>query len=217
MCAVTGTWLGLRKAHASVELVEPQNGAHSSTEDVERPKTFVEKVRQLGYAPRELYIIFSIKFAESTAYYAFSYVYTAFLSDEFGFSDVEAGVLYTLYGLLCSAIGLLVGPMIDALDLRTSLLLGTIPSFIGRFGSAVTRDRAFVSMCSYALLPLGAAFGMPVRRPRSAVAAVAGRALTACVACLHRRSSLWACVASRTPRTAPLPSRSSTRSCVSPR
>ena len=211
MCAVTGT-------HASVELVEQQNGAHSSTEDVERPKTFVEKVRQLGYAPRELYIIFSIKFAESTAYYAFSYVYTAFLSDEFGFSDVEAGVLYTLYGLLCSAIGLLVGPMIDALDLRTSLLLGTIPSFIGRLGSAVTRDRAFVSMCSYALLPLGAAFGMPVRRHApSAVAAVAARALTACVACLHRRSSLWECVASRTPRTAPLPSRSSTRSCVSRR
>ena len=127
-----------------------------------RPKSFREKVLQLRYAPRELFIIYSIKFAESTAYYAFSYVYTAFLSEEFGFSDIEAGVLYTMYGLLCSVIGLLVGPLIDSIDLRTALLLGTVPSFVGRLGSAVTGSRKFVSICSYALLPLGAAFGMPV-------------------------------------------------------
>ena len=101
-----------------------------------RPKSFLEKMLQLRHAPRELFIIFSIKFAESTAYYAFSYVYVAFLSEEFDFSDVEAGVLYTLYGLLCSVIGLLAGPLIDAIDLRTALLIGTIPSFLGRFGSA---------------------------------------------------------------------------------
>ena len=127
-----------------------------------RPKSFLEKMLQLRHAPRELFIIFSIKFAESTAYYAFSYVYVAFLSEEFDFSDVEAGVLYTLYGLLCSVIGLLAGPLIDAIDLRTALLIGTIPSFLGRFGSAVTTSRSFVSMCSYALLPLGAACSMPV-------------------------------------------------------
>ena len=127
-----------------------------------RPKSFLEKMLQLRHAPRELFIIFSIKFAESTAYYAFSYVYVAYLSEEFDFSDVEAGVLYTLYGLLCSVIGLLAGPLIDAIDLRTALLIGTIPSFLGRFGSAVTTSRSFVSMCSYALLPLGAAFSMPV-------------------------------------------------------
>ena len=33
-----------------------------------------------------------------------------------GVADVEAGVLYTLYGLLCSVIGLLAGPLIDAID-----------------------------------------------------------------------------------------------------
>ena len=127
-----------------------------------KTKSFKTSLAQLRYAPRDLFIIFSIKFAESTAYYAFAYVYTAFLSDEFGFTDVEAGVLYTLYGMLCSVIGLLVGPLIDALDLRTCLLLGTIPSFLGRLVSALTGDRRVVSMCSYALLPLGAAFGMPV-------------------------------------------------------
>jgi hypothetical protein len=51
---------------------------------IARPKTFVQKFRELGYAPRDLYIIYSIKFAESTAYYAFSYIYTPYLSIEFG-------------------------------------------------------------------------------------------------------------------------------------
>ena len=55
-----------------------------------KTKSFKTSLAQLRYAPRDLFIIFSIKFAESTAYYAFAYVYTAFLSDEFGFTDVEA-------------------------------------------------------------------------------------------------------------------------------
>mmetsp|Transcript_66533 Transcript_66533/g.110629 ORF Transcript_66533/g.110629 Transcript_66533/m.110629 type:complete len:506 (-) Transcript_66533:373-1890(-) len=125
-------------------------------------KPFWEKVAQLLYAPRELFFIFSIKFAESTAYFAFSYIYAQYLSDEFGFSDIEAGILYGLYGLLCSVFGLIAGPAIDALDLRSALLLGTIPSFIARCGSALSREPRFIAFCSVSLLPLGAAFGLPV-------------------------------------------------------
>lgn len=102
-------------------------GATSSGFEPTRPKTFVEKIVQLSHAPRDLYLIYSIKFAESTAYYAFSYIYAAYLSAEFGMSDVEAGILYALYGVLCSVFGLMAGPLIDALDLRTSLLIGTVP------------------------------------------------------------------------------------------
>ena len=195
-------------------------------------KSFKTSLSQLRYAPRDLFTIFSIKFAESTAYYSFAYIYTSFLSDEFGFSDVEAGVLYTIYSLLCSVIGLMVGPLIDALDLRTSLLLGTIPSFIGRLGSALTHDRRVVSMCSYALLPLGAAFGMPAsncarraphrtsRPPHSRRhaphATVPGGRLAEVEVRPARRSSPWACAASPTPRTAPSPSPCSTRYSASP-
>ena len=77
-------------------------------------------------------------------------------------SDVDAGILYALYGVLCSVFGLIAGPAIDSLSLRSALLLGTIPSFIARFGSAVTQDVDFVAFCSVSLLPLGAAFGLPV-------------------------------------------------------
>ena len=129
---------------------------------VARQKTFVQKIRELGYAPRDLYLIYSIKFAESTAYFAFSYIYAPYLSMEFGMSDIDAGILYALYGVLCSVFGLLAGPVIDSLPLRSALLLGTVPSFIARFGSALTIDVDFVAFCSISALPLGAAFGLPV-------------------------------------------------------
>lgn len=133
-----------------------------ATAAAQQPKTFLQKLQEIGYAPRELWIIYSIKFAESTAYFAFSYIYAPYLSDVFGFSDIEAGMLYAYYGVLCSVFGLLAGPVIDSLDLRSALLVGTIPSFAARFGSAVTDDPDFVSMCSISALPIGAAFGLPV-------------------------------------------------------
>eukprot|EP00966_Prymnesium_polylepis_P008165 187925-Prymnesium_polylepis.2 len=176
----------------------PEDTADGDAVDgvVARPKTLFEKVSQLRYAPRDLYLIYSIKFAESVAYYAFSYTYAPFLSREFGMSDVvsarqralspfcpasrvrpaccavtrtarprpsqEAGNLYALYGVLCSVFGLIAGPAIDAMELRSALLLGTIPSFAARLISALTTDNRVVSLCSMSLLPLGAAFGLPV-------------------------------------------------------
>ena len=139
-----------------------------ATAAAQQPKTFLQKLQEIGYAPRELWIIYSIKFAESTAYFAFSYIYAPYLSDVFGFSDIEAGMLYAYYGVLCSVFGLLAGPVIDSLDLRSALLVGTIPSFAARFGSAVTDDPDFVSMCSISALPIGAAFGLPGVRARRA-------------------------------------------------
>lgn len=146
-----------RSSDPWAELDEPDEPV-----SVERPKSFFEKAAQMKHAPRDLWILFSIKLAESTAYFAFSYIYAPYLSDEFGFTDIEAGFLYGMYGVLCSVFGLFSGPVIDALDLRSALLLGTIPSFIARLGSALTTDSRFMSLCSFSLLPIGASFGLPV-------------------------------------------------------
>ncbi len=169
-CDVRGgslAWLVAAMRRPSVEQLTPDKALDASAApavdgQTPRPKSFSEKLHQLLFAPRDLFLIFSIKFAESTAYYAFSYIYAAYLSAEFGMSDVEAGMLYGLYGVLCSVFGLLAGPMIDALDLRTSLLIGTVPSFIARLGSALTFSTSFAWFCSITVLPIGAAFGLPV-------------------------------------------------------
>ena len=141
---------------------DAEPGAADSSSSIDKPKTFWEKMTQLSYAPRDLYIIYSIKLCETCAYFAFSYVYAPFLSEEFGFSDVEAGMLYSGYGMLCSVFGLMAGPLIDRLSLRNALLLGTVPSFLGRLISSVTLESRTVTLCSVILLPLGATFGLPV-------------------------------------------------------
>ena len=76
--------------------VEPSAAASPADEasgDAERPKSFGEKVWQISFAPRDLLVVYSIKFAETTAYFAFSYIYAPFLSEELGMTDVEAGML----------------------------------------------------------------------------------------------------------------------------
>jgi MFS family permease len=127
-----------------------------------KPKSFAEKAWQITFAPRDLFIIYSIKFAESTAYYASIFTLPPFLTSDFGLTDVEAGYIYALYGLLSSVYGMFAGPIIDAQKLRTSLLCGTLPCFIARFGTAMTEDPNKIWWLSVTALPLGAAFGLPV-------------------------------------------------------
>lgn len=50
------------------------------------------------------------QFLESYAYYTISYSLLLYLSNEFGFSDSEAGWIYGITGLLVSVYGFVVGP-----------------------------------------------------------------------------------------------------------
>merc|ERR1719182_1051999 len=59
-----------------------------------KPKKGKEGVEQLRYAPRELFIIISMKFAEIAGYYAGAYIYTTYFTEELGMTDQQAGNLY---------------------------------------------------------------------------------------------------------------------------
>jgi hypothetical protein len=49
-------------------------------------------------SPPELYTAFWLKFLDSYSYFSFSIIFTLFLSSDFGFSDVQAGTFYGLWG-----------------------------------------------------------------------------------------------------------------------
>jgi len=130
------------------------------------PEKLVEQARlgpaALKYAPRDLYIVYSIKFAECVAYYGFAYIYVSFLSEELNFTDEEAGDLYSVYGLLCTVVGLQMGYVIDRLGVRRSAMIGTVASFFARFLSLVTYSKWWACLISLTFFPVGAAFGVPV-------------------------------------------------------
>ena len=45
----------------------------------------------LSNSPSELYKTYILKFLDSYSYFSFALIFTLFLSDEFGFGDIEAG------------------------------------------------------------------------------------------------------------------------------
>jgi len=127
-----------------------------------KPKRDQEGIEQLRYAPRELFMIISMKFAEIAAYYGTAYVYTNYLTEELGCSDQEAGNLYAAYGFITTFLGVGAGIVIDKLGVRRSLLIGTIASSIARFGTGITGSKWTAGFISVTFYPLGAAFGVPV-------------------------------------------------------
>lgn len=124
--------------------------------------SFFYKIFQLRHAPRELFLIYLMKFFECLAYYAYAYIFVKYVSDDFGLTDKQAGCLYAGYGLLCSLIGLLAGSYIDVYGVRTSCLIGSGASLLARLLSAFTSSPFIVCVLSLTLFPIGAAFGIPV-------------------------------------------------------
>eukprot|EP00744_Colponema_vietnamica_P001006 GILI01001728.1.p1 GENE.GILI01001728.1~~GILI01001728.1.p1 ORF type:complete len:499 (-),score=93.05 GILI01001728.1:441-1937(-) len=123
---------------------------------------FFEGLHSFKNSPRELWIVFILKFLESYAYFAMSYTLIIYLSEEFGFTDEQAGWTYGLFSTLISVYGCLIGSVIDNLGVRWSLVIGGFLLCCGRFVIALTTNRHILTWTFYTLLPVGSALGIPV-------------------------------------------------------
>lgn len=143
---------------------------HPDSEIVAVPRTTVREklaklmvqVRLITEAPRELWLIFALKFLTSYAYFSLSLVLTMFLSDEFGMSDTSAGWAYGAYGVMSTFFGLLCGWFIDYLGVRASLLVGAIVGAFSRFVMALTTSKKTAVLMLYTLLPFAECLGIPI-------------------------------------------------------
>eukprot|EP00741_Cyanophora_paradoxa_P004068 tig00000767_g3950.t2 len=127
-----------------------------------RLKEFGSQLAALAPAPRELWVAYSLTIFESYSFFALSYVFVLYLSDEFGFSDTAAGLIYGFYGLVYAAFSLCVGVAVDKLGVRRSLLAGGVFLTSARLALAFCSGRGILYSVVFVLLPLGCAFGIPV-------------------------------------------------------
>mmetsp|Transcript_5274 Transcript_5274/g.8110 ORF Transcript_5274/g.8110 Transcript_5274/m.8110 type:complete len:511 (-) Transcript_5274:1012-2544(-) len=111
---------------------------------------------------RGLVLIFVAKFCESASYFSSVQVLTLFLTDELGFQDKSAGLLYGCYGALISIYGFFMGNSIDRLGVATSIKIGSSLSFIARGLLTITRYRWLMYLNLLVLLPIAGALGIPV-------------------------------------------------------
>lgn len=116
----------------------------------------------LRQCPRELWLVYALKVLESFAYFSASLNLSLYLTRVFGYSDLEAGMLYSAWGVTSGVIGLVIGPLIDWLGVRTSLLVGGSCLTLGRvmFAAATDRPQLYVSL--FFLQSVGMTLGIPV-------------------------------------------------------
>jgi len=124
--------------------------------------TVKTNLKSLCASPRELWLAYLLKFLESYGYFSMSVILVLYLSDEFHLSDVEAGMMYGLYGAITSGVGFLIGFVIDNLGVRLSLITGFTILSLSRFIMAVTTRLWMVKLALYVLLPIGSSLGIPV-------------------------------------------------------
>jgi dipeptide/tripeptide permease len=146
----------------------PKEGLEIASADIDSPKTtsliakVVDGMSSIRGSPRELYLAYILKFLEAYAYFSLSIIFTLFLSEDFGFSDIEAGILYGTWGALISVYGLVVGVLVDNLGVAKSLKVGFVISLVARLGIFFTTSRAWLIFHLCVTLPMGNFFGIPV-------------------------------------------------------
>jgi proton-dependent oligopeptide transporter, POT family len=118
--------------------------------------------QSLKGSPSELYKAYALKFLDSYSYFSFSIVFTLFLSQDFGFSDVQAGALYGLWGALVTLYGLLVGTLVDNMGVSRSLQLGFALSLLARVCIVFTTSKTMLLLHLCGTLPMGNCLGIPV-------------------------------------------------------
>lgn len=127
-----------------------------------RMKDFLNRFYSLKKAPRELWFVYLLKFLESYAYFSMSMNFVLFLSEEFQYSDVGAGTLYGVWGVLISVYGLLTGLLIDKMGVKMSLVLGGILSLIGRGIFSLAPNKWLMVSSVVLFMPVGFSLGIPV-------------------------------------------------------
>jgi dipeptide/tripeptide permease len=91
-----------------------------------------ESLRALAASPRELWIVYTMKLFESVAYFAIYSVLVLYLSDDLGYSDLEAGGLAGTWLTAVSLVVFVSGFVADSLGVRRALALAAASCVAGR-------------------------------------------------------------------------------------
>ena len=120
------------------------------------------RLSSLKDSPRELYINFVLKFLESFSYFAVSQILVIYLHTEFGFSDMQAGSMYGLWGISITFWGLCASALNDILGVRKSLLIGFSISVFSTLSLALVNSRTSLFFILFGIYPIGTAMGIPM-------------------------------------------------------
>ena len=134
--------------------------ATASTDTVRSWGETLDDFRALRGAPRELWIVFAVKFLESLAYFAIYNLIALYLSSDLGYTDVEAGTVAGTWLTVISVMTFFSGFVADALTIRRALLVSVTSCVVGRVLLAVSTARP-IALLALGVMSWGVASMMP--------------------------------------------------------
>jgi MFS family permease len=126
-------------------------------------RNFFQKFTILKGAPRELWLLFALKFVSVAAYSVTNRTLVLWLSSDFHFSDQSAGAIISgAWAPAMTLITLLVGSVTDAIGLRKTFILGVFICLFARCMMVVSTVEWLALSLGLFPLAVGEALGNPV-------------------------------------------------------
>lgn len=116
----------------------------------------------LAGSPRELWLLYGYKFSELLGYKLVGLSVVLWLSRDCGLSDLKAGSLYSGYSILASAMGLVVGALIDTAGIRKVMLASIALLLFSRFSMIWVSGPTLAFILGLAPMALGFAMVSPL-------------------------------------------------------
>jgi len=123
---------------------------------------FVQRFTILRGAPRELWLVFLLKFTMVAAYAVTNKTLALWLSSDIGFDDVRAGHFIQVWAISITTVTLLVGSLTDAIGLRRTFFAGVIVCLIARAVMVFSGFKWLALLGGMFPLAIGEALGTPV-------------------------------------------------------
>lgn len=118
----------------------------------------------LAKSPHVLWLILVANILESFAYFTISMNFVLFISDQYGFSDQEAGIYYSGWGIAITIWGILTSFMGDALGPGISIIVSSVISCGARFILCFFTETLMFYITTFIVMPIGISWGIPVFR-----------------------------------------------------
>lgn len=120
-----------------------------------------EGLKVLFDCPREIWIAYVLKILEGLCYFSTVLVLMAFLTQDMGMTDVEAGWTFGLWSAAMSLFMLFVGFVADSMGIKKALLLGLLIALVGRAAITFTTNPIIVYP-GLLFLSIGFAYMIPL-------------------------------------------------------
>lgn len=133
---------------------------NESFEESDHEATHIKDVNttwnNLYSAPKELWIILICKLFESFSFISEDFTFMLFFSEEFGMTDIECGLVYSLGAILTFIYGLFFsGYLIDNAGVKPCLLIGSLLLSITRLSCCFITSKRDLYLIFTTIVPIG--------------------------------------------------------------